>query len=58
LAFSQTNGVFDAVFAVFVEEQLAKRSERNVIENKRFFFILFFYFKPNRFLKPVRFYEL
>jgi len=40
LALSQTNGVFEAVFDVFVEEQLAKNKERNAIENKIYFFIL------------------
>jgi len=45
LAFSQTKGVFDAVFAVFVEEQPAKNNASNAIENKIFFFILFFLFQ-------------
>jgi len=40
LAFSQIKGVFDAVFAVLVEEQLEKSNDSNATENKMFFFIL------------------
>jgi hypothetical protein len=40
LAFSQTKGVLEAVFDVFVEEQLAKRSDSNAAENNSNFFIL------------------
>jgi len=40
LALSQIKGVFDAVFTVFVEEQLVKSRESNATENNKYFFIL------------------
>jgi hypothetical protein len=52
LAFSQTKGVLEAVFAVLVEPQLVKTNA--IMDNNKIFFIGFS-FIPDRFLKPVRY---